>query len=556
MLVSLYRVGPLRHVIAKGYVVRSPDAPNVIADLVRRPPELPAGMRLRADPDNATVWVDTGPVWLIDAAHRTALTGALSEATASVAVAVSRRRGELVPNGWLPAAGGAGWLCPDLHAVEVASDTERELCTNLLRRWVPEIVALTGRAAFSPAHMEPTGSRRLAQAADHMPTRYLDSASGVHMKRVQASLRRDHGIGRLEHMDVNPLGTAAYPFPAVEVRCVDGQVLPRTAVAHAVLIQAIAMSARRLEQDGHRVPTTPDQVLLDRNRSRVIAGGVAARVEVPAKSNGRDRRSKQAPVPVTDRLIDLVERMAPELAAMQVEVAELRTVAGGPAMLAAEPRAVCNENDLWRAQPVGDDLRRRLEDPRWLAADHISAANERLAPGAMAMASRFWAGRLTAQTAPPPRPTKKGAAEALFEELRGEPAEAAVLAALERYLAAGGPVRLHDELRKRPGEQAKQVRRSLRPPGSGRRTITRLPGDGLRGPVAAAARTARSDGRALISLRLGEADRTAAATAVTAAIEGPPPGVRLLLINDARFQDNGAVQITIEVLVVREGGAS
>ncbi|MBL7258010.1 hypothetical protein [Paractinoplanes lichenicola] len=523
--------------------MRGARAPGLVAKLVERPPALPRGMSLRGSPERGILWIDTGPVWLLDPGVRQRLTRNLAEATTLLADALARRLGELVPNAWLPAADGPGWLCADLHAVEVANDTQRELCANQFRRFVPELIALTGRAAFGPGHVEASGSRRLAEATDHVPARYLDSASQAHLGRMRESLRRDHGIARLEHMDVNPLGGPAYPFPAVELRCIDGQLLPRTAVAHALLVQAIAMAARRLEQEGRRVPPIPDRVL-DRDRSRAIATGIAARLENDLKNR---------PPAATMRLVELIDTLVPELAAMQVEPAELATLTGGLSILDAHPRAVCGENDLWRAEPLGDRLGRRLTDPKWLATDHLAAVNQQLAPGATAMATRFWEDRLAAQRTPRRRAGRSSAGRAardLFEQLGGEPAEPVVLAAIERYLAAGGPIRLHDELR-RTGADAKQLRRSLRPAAEARRTLSRVPDDWARGAAAAAVQLARTGGRALVSLRLPQAERETATKALMPVLADPPAGVRLLVINDSLFQD----KVNIEILAVRRGGA-
>jgi hypothetical protein len=388
VLVSLFRTGPLRHYLAKGYVATADRVGDLLADLVARPPALPAPngvpLRLRVHPDRGTVWLDTGPQWLLDPGHRRALVTGLAEGTAATAAAVARRGGALVPSGWMPAAGGPGWLCADLHAVEVRTDVQRELCSNLLRRYVPELIAVAGRAAFSPEYVDRAGSRRLAEATDHVPTRYLASASATHIDRVRDSLRRDAGVARLELMDVNPLGSSTVDTPTVEVRCLDAQVLPVDTVAQALLVQAIAMRARRMEQEGRRVPEV-SQALLERNRSRAIVAGFGARL-----GDG----GKGAPVPVRERVLRLVEELVPELLAMQVEAAELAPVLVGASIAEAQPRAAGTENDLLRLAPPTDRVDRALLDPGWLARDHLTEANTRLGPGSVAVALAYWTDRL------------------------------------------------------------------------------------------------------------------------------------------------------------------
>ena len=72
---------------------------------------------------------------------------------------------------------------------------------------------------------------------------------------------------------------------------------------------------------------------------------------------------------------------------------------------------------------------------------------------------------------------------------------------------------------------------------------------------AAAVRLARTSGRALVSLRVPQAERDTVTKALAPVLADPPDGVRLLVINDASFQDNGTTKVNIEVLAVRRGGA-
>src|SRR2546430_9735326 len=112
MLVSLFRSGPLRHHIAKGYIVAAEDVDRLLTDLAARPPALPApnGVRLgvRIRPEQGAVWLATGPQWMLDPARRRALVAGLAEGTAALAGAVATRGGPLLPGGRAPAAPGPG----------------------------------------------------------------------------------------------------------------------------------------------------------------------------------------------------------------------------------------------------------------------------------------------------------------------------------------------------------------------------------------------------------------------------------------------------------------
>jgi hypothetical protein len=563
MLASLFRTGPLRHHIAKGYIVHAKDAARLVTELLARPPALPAAngvtFRLSGQADRATVWVDTGAQWLLDPDRRRALVRGLAEGTAALAAAVARQGGALVPNGWTPAAAGPGWLCPDLHAVEVLTDVQRELCTNLFRRYAPELIALTARAGFGPGYADRAGSRRLAEAADQVTTRYVHSASGTHLERVRESLRRHDGVARLELMDINPMGSATAGVPNVEVRCLDAQILPVTVVAQALLVQAIAMRARRMERDGDRVPPS-DQRQIDHNRSRAIASGLGARFDEPTRGDrvkADPRRDPVAPTPARDRVLRMAEDLMPEFLAMRVEVSELAPALVGASIAEAQGRAVCTETDLvWSGLPAPAD--RLLHDAGWLARDHLTAANERLSPGAVAVANAYWAARLTPNT--PPRtvpattrePVRTGAPVAtLFDALRAESVTGEqVTEALRRYLDGDGAADLTPELRRLPAEEAKVLRRTLRPAPPLRRTTGEPVDDWSRGTAAEVVELARRTGRALLDLRLPVEQRRTAATAVTQALRRPPAGVRLVLLTDTAYRDATGQRVTIEVLVV------
>ncbi|MEU3455014.1 hypothetical protein ABZ671_15645 [Micromonospora sp. NPDC006766] len=597
MLVSLYRTGPMRHRIVKGFVVAAADAARVVGSLDAVAGHLPGHpdgrFTLRRDQRApGVVWLDTGMVWLIDQDSRDALRRALAEATVGLAEAVRARGGRLVPGGWLGAAGGPDWLCADVHAVEVVTDTQRELCSNLFRRWVPELVALSGHAAFGGRRVERGGSRRLADARDHLSTRYLASAGAAHLDRVRASLRRDEGVSRLELMDVNPVGLPD-PVPNVVVRCLDAQILPATVIAQAILVQAIAMRARLMERDGRRVPAV-DQNLLDRNRSRAISGGLGAMFDGetddrrPAGRAGRDRRpdrrgpdrresdrhdsgrretDKSDGVPARERVLALVEDLTRELQAMRVQAEEIAPIVLGLTMAGSHPLAVRSEDDLlarWAGGGSDLDASDFFADPAWLDTDQVSVTNEAAYRGAAAMARHYWAKRLRPAPRSTPdkhRPdranqterTERGMSAGLLLNLLGTEEFGAeqVTEALATYVRGGGAPDLTKELRKLPNEQAKALRRTLRPPRPLIRETSSVPKDWSAGPAAEVLRLATKEGRALLSLKIPADQRPQAIAAVRQQLHRPPPDLALLLLTDASFRDpKGASLVRVELLVL------
>jgi hypothetical protein len=565
VLVSFFRTGPLRQRILKGFIVAADDPAAVVRAVEFRPPGLGSLRLYTEERSPGTVWLDTGMVWLTDPAVRAGLRRELAQGAVALAAAIRAEGGRLVPGGWLGARGGGTWLCPDLHAVEVLTDTQRELCANLLRSWVPELVAMTGHAAFGGSRVEREGSRRLADAGDQLATRYLASASPVHLGRIRDSLRRDEGVSRLELMDVNPIGLPG-SVPNVVVRCIDAQILPATVLAHALIVQAMAIAARKLERDGRRVPAG-QQTALDRNRSRAISSGLAAQFDAvtdrarPDRGrnekarNDRSRPESPQSAPARDRTLKLLEELTPHLQAVRAQADELAPVAVGLTMAGSHPLAVRGETDLlgrWSRDGGDLDGAEFFSDAGWLADDHVTAANVQAYPGAAALARTYWAGRLRPAPPPPPRPPRRSPTEDLFARLGADGMSARdVTREIAAYLRAGGAADLLPALRKLPGDQAKAIRRTLRPARALTRESAGMPADWEQPQSTEVQRLARRDGRALLNVRLTADLRPAAAQTAREHVRRPPDGLGVLLINEASYRDpDGSSKSTIELLLV------
>ncbi|MER7583762.1 hypothetical protein [Kitasatospora sp. NPDC097691] len=428
MLVALYRSGPLRQRLAKGYAVVRPSgggpAPaQLVAALVTRPPRLPAlptGQPpvLRASSRTpGGLWFDTGRVWLHDPPARAAVAAVLAEAVAAVAGGLRASGALLVPSGWHPGAsagaagapGAAGGtpavLLADLHSLEVVDEVQRELLCNLLREHSPTLIALTGRQLYGAEGVPSGGSARLSRATDQVTTRYVASFAPQHLDRVRTALRQEERLARLEAMDVNPLGEAEFDAAGdVTLRLVDGQVSVSSAMAHALVVQALAMRARELARTGRRIGAVP-QPLVERNRARAVAHGLAAGFEVEQQGNRRGGRAGgRAPdvpprtVPAARAASALLRELLPCFRQLDATADELGQLFTGLELSAGSGGTgfVRNENDLlarWRqhdprllgAEQLADGLGR----PGWLTHDHVAAANSAIAAGSSA-AARVW----------------------------------------------------------------------------------------------------------------------------------------------------------------------
>ncbi|MGS2619249.1 hypothetical protein ACVCAH_32710 [Micromonospora sp. LZ34] len=553
MLVSFSRTGPLRHRILKGFVIAAGDPAAVTAAVVARGVELGLLRLHTAGRSPGAIWLDTGMVWLTDPLARSRLRQALAAGTASLAAAVRAAGGRLAPGGWLGSRGAGECLVSDLHAIETITDTQREICANLLRSWAPELIALTGQPSFGGDRVHGIGSRRLADSGEHLSTRYLASASPRHLGRVRDSLRRDEGVSRLELMDVNPVGLDD-TVPNVVLRCVDAQLLPSTVLAHALLVQALAVHARTLEREGRRVPAVP-QAVLDHNRSRAISAGLAATFDPLTDRSRRDRNDRvpQAqPVPARERALALIEDVVPQLRALRVMPDELAPVAFGLTLAGAHPTAVRKESDLLR-QWSGLDDADFFGNAQWLEQDHLTAANTRAFPGATALARSYWASRLrpSPKRAAAPQPRRPSADDLLARLGDQELSARDVTAALAAYARDGGPADLLPALRRLADDRAKAIRRTLRPGRALTRESTAVPADWDRDQAAEVQRLAGKDGRAMLSVKLPADRRNAAVAAARDHLRRPPAGMAVFLLTNAAYRDPGCGQrATIELLLV------
>ncbi|MDX3180476.1 hypothetical protein AB0L28_04650 [Streptomyces sp. NPDC052503] len=604
-LVALYRSAPLRQRISKGYSVYVPGhgrgAEELVGSLLAGPPPLPAGpsgqphtVRGSARARGA-LWVDTGRVSLHDPATRARTAEALAVSVARVAADVRRRGGLLLPTGWQQQPDPLAGLCADLHSAEVLNPVQREVFTNLVREHTASLIALGGRQLYGPGGVAPGGSARLSRSFDQVSTRYLDSCAPEHLERVRTRLRQEERVGRLEVMDVSPLGMPeAHAGEDVTVRLFDAQVTVAGTLAHALLVQALSMWSRDLERTGRRVRQVP-QFLLEQNRARAVAHGLAAELRVD-----QTRRTEEPPrTQSAGRAVrTLLSELLPYLRQLDATTDELAPLFLGVEMAgsAAASGFVRNENDLlahWhredRTALAPERLAQGLATPDWLTADHCGASNRTVGHGSWA-AARVWLTDRLAGPAPQPdrrheaQPDRRHEAqpdrrhEAQRDrrpEARREPGRPApltadqlldrlarpdlpapeVMDALRSYCRAGGTLDLTRPLRSRGRDEARALRRVLRPRAGQRVRCEKPPVSWDDATATRALRAAGEQGVALMHWDLPAQDRAR----VREALRGmgrAPGGVRTVLLTDTNYTAReGEKRGTVEVLLVapREG---
>ncbi|SNT54172.1 hypothetical protein SAMN05443665_104150 [Actinomadura meyerae] len=286
---SLTRVGAARQAVSRGLVVTGADPERIARALTGVPLPRLGGVPLTVAPQERTaglLLLSSPLTWMGGPDARDEAFAALGQATAQLAGAARSSGGRLLPTAVTlgdapPVLGG------DLHELEVLDASEQEVLCNVLRRYVPVLIALSGRGVVGTgAPVDRVGSRRLIESTEHLATRYLASTSPRHLEHVRAELRRG-GLARLEQMDVAPVvhpdGTRT-----VLVRCMDAQASLAVTRAHAVLLCALALHARRLVRDGRREGHV-SQRLLEENRARAIADGMRASLGVDAARPGKQQ---------------------------------------------------------------------------------------------------------------------------------------------------------------------------------------------------------------------------------------------------------------------------
>ena len=294
MLLSLTRVGATRQGLEKGIAVLGADPSQVERALGRSGARM-NGPSHRIDPVRGSVGlyaIRAPDTWLGTLAARDQAFGELAQVASRFAEVARSAGGTAVPTA-VGLSGQPAVLGGDTHVVEVLSSVEQEVLANLLRSHVPTLIAMTGRSvATTGVARDRVGSRWLMASRIHLAARYLASTTPQHLERVMAELRRRDGIARLDRMDIVP-DFADGGSPVVVVRCVDAAPNLAAARAHALVLAALALRARRLVRDGKRVGNVPQRLLED-NRARAIADGLRARFvldEAPGRNRHSDRRA-------------------------------------------------------------------------------------------------------------------------------------------------------------------------------------------------------------------------------------------------------------------------
>lgn len=401
MLAQLYRFGPGRQRIMKGFVIEGKNSEAIIRKL-KSHSKLPESVSFSLSAESSSgIWVDSGIHYMHTMAERDRIFAHMASNIVDLAAQVQQAGGKLLPNAVRinPQNGWTNCLCADHHYLEVEDEVEKLVFCNLLRSFVPLFIAITGKAGVDNRGIENVGSRRLLNSDRHFATRRFYSLSDTHLARFTKYVRREFGISGLQYLDINPL-----EGNLVEVRFLDGQFLLSNVRAQALLLQAILIRARRMVRNGFQERHL-SQSVLERNRARAIVSSMHAQMEVevpPAfkKGNRGSRKTnfRQYKLEKTDHLLlGLLEKSNRELQALEVEYAEIAPLVLGPSLRQTGLPGIRNENELLRAivSQKGQKgllpwIEKAFQDPHNMLGDLISKENSARYPGPSKNVRRFW----------------------------------------------------------------------------------------------------------------------------------------------------------------------
>jgi hypothetical protein len=402
MLLSLTRVGATRQGLEKCVAVLGADFSQLERAIDRSGLRMSESSRIESVSGSVGLYViQAQHAWLGTQLARDQAFGELAQVASRFTEVARSAGGAVVPTA-VGFSGQSAVLGGDTHIIEVLSSVEQEVLANLLRSHVPTLIAMTGRSvATAGVTRDRIGSRWLAASRTHLAARYLASTAPQHLERVRAELRRRDGIDRLDRMDIVP-GFADDGSPVVVVRCIDAAPSLATARAHALVLAALAVRARRLVRDGKRVGNVPQRVL-EENRARAITDGLRARF-VLDEASGRNRHSEgrtghnEAREPrmvgARDAIRRLLRDLCAEFANLEVAAEELAPVILPVELPQLGLRRVASDGELlarWSAQ--GDTVLARaagdaFSDPAM--GGTLLRSSVQAAPGRVSIVLERW----------------------------------------------------------------------------------------------------------------------------------------------------------------------
>lgn len=383
MLTRLYRYGPAKQTVIKGYVVNGENALAIIRETVKSAPFQIGNtvFNLRTFPRYPkAIYIDSGAKWLYNRAARDEFWREFAYAATHIAEKIKTLGGVLLPNAIRPSSDKLwrDYLCDDIHILQTSDDLETAVFCNLLRNNLPSLIALTGNAGATGNQAHGIGSRRLLEGIQQYTPHHLISATPAYLKRVQECLRNDFGVQDLNFLDIYPFLNESGKAVSVVLRFNDGQTMLSTVRAQAILYQALFISARKRAREAY-IPSPVDYKILIRNRARAIAKGIQAKFEPePLRENHQhyNRRLPKKQFPYRrafEVLLQIFEDLQNELQTLEVEYDEIAPIILGLTLRKMERPALVIESDWLKM--AGQEMRKNNGNLNGFLAQMIDSRN-------------------------------------------------------------------------------------------------------------------------------------------------------------------------------------
>lgn len=213
------------------------------------------------------------------------------------------------------------------HHIGVKDAGEKVRVTNLLRNFIPELMALTVNSPYYEGHETGFMSTRVFRSK-HIKIPPRVSVDTFESWKVNPKPIEDKLGGNIRYWDVTPF--TENNLPTVEVRMFDTQISISLSLSIAILLEATALKAKKMSAKDITPPKVNNGII-EHNRTQAIIHGLGARFVVDTDveylkkretcsfhCNDPSRKSEEIPaVKAVEYLLSYIEAEIEEIGGKQ-----------------------------------------------------------------------------------------------------------------------------------------------------------------------------------------------------------------------------------------------
>jgi carboxylate-amine ligase len=162
------------------------------------------------------------------------------------------------------------------HHIGVKDAGEKVRVSNLIRNFIPELMALTVNSPYYEGHETGFMSTRVFRSK-HIKIPPRVSVDSFESWKINPKPIEDKLGGNIRYWDVTPF--TENNLPTVEVRLFDTQISISYSLGIAILLEAIALKAKKMSAQNITPPKTA-QNIIEHNRFQAIIHGLKANFRV------------------------------------------------------------------------------------------------------------------------------------------------------------------------------------------------------------------------------------------------------------------------------------